>query len=144
MLSAHNSQHLFDPYSFTHILHGFLFCGILGGLLGKRHEELHGSLAVVIEGLWELLENSPIIIERYRSVTFTFGYQGDSIVNSLGDILCCFTGFLIARRLGLKRGVVFFLLSELMLLLWIKDSLLLNILMLVHPIEAVKAWQLAG
>lgn len=140
---AHTSQHLFDPYSFTHLLHGFLFCGILALAFPARSQSLHLLLTILIESGWELLENSSLVVERYRSVTVSIGYAGDSIANSLGDILCCTIGFFIARRLGLRLGIAVFVVTELLLLAAIRDNLTLNLIMLVYPIEAVKTWQLA-
>ena len=98
--------------------------------------------AVTVASLWELFENSPVIIQRYREATAALGYQGDTVVNSMGDILCCIAGFVIARRLGLRRSVLVFVGTEIVLLWWIHDSLLLEILMLVHPVDAIKIWQL--
>jgi hypothetical protein len=92
--------------------------------------------------LWEVFENSAVIIQRYRETTAALGYQGDTVVNSMGDILCCIVGFIIARRLGLRRSVLVFIGTEIVLLWWIHDSLLLEILMLVHPLGAIKIWQL--
>lgn len=140
--SAHNSQHLFDPYSFTHVLHGVLFCGLVTWLLRKRLRRWHLVMAVAVEAAWEVLENSPFIIDRYREATFALGYAGDSILNSTGDIMCCAAGFLLARRLGFVRSATLFVVVELVLVYWIRDNLTLNILMLIHPVSAVKAWQL--
>lgn len=140
--SAHNSQHLFDPYSFTHLLHGILFFGILAKGLPRLSMSWRLALAVFIEVAWELFENSEFVIERYRSATASLGYQGDTIANSLGDILSCALGFVAARRLGFWGSLTVVVVTELVLLLCIKDNLLLNVVMLVHPIEAVKTWQM--
>lgn len=140
--SPHTSQHLFDPYSFTHLLHGFVGCALLHGI-GRGRVPLGWMLvlAVVGEGCWELLENSPYVIATYRSNTASLDYHGDSILNSVGDMLCCTTGLWVSHRLGLWRAVAVFVAVEVGLLLWIHDSLLLNILMLLHPLPAIKAWQ---
>jgi hypothetical protein len=139
--SSHNSQHLFDPYSFTHVLHGVVICGILAAL-APRLAPLWGLwLTVFLESLWELIENSAVVIERYRTATVSLGYQGDTIANSLGDILCGGIGFALARRLGWRGSVVFFLLTELTLLVWIRDDLLLNVLMLICPLKVIRDWQ---
>lgn len=98
--------------------------------------------AVTLGSLWEVFENSDFIINRYRTETAALGYQGDTVVNSLGDILCCVLGFIIARRLGFKRSVLVFISLEIVLLIWIRDSLLLEILMLIRPIAIFKAWQM--
>ena len=99
-------------------------------------------LATALEAAWEVFENTNFVIERYRSVTAALGYTGDTVVNSWGDILCCLVGFLIAQRLGFRRALLAFLALELVLILWIRDSLLLEIVMLTVPIDAIKAWQL--
>lgn len=95
-----------------------------------------------MEAVWEVIENTQFVIERYREATAALGYQGDSIANSLGDILTCVIGFVIAQRLGFRRTALVFVVTEIVLLIWIKDSLLLEILMLIYPIDAIKAWQL--
>ena len=142
--SSHNSQHLIDPYSFTHVLHGVVLCGLLY-LLPRRVSESNRFLtAVVLEAGWEILENSPTIIERYRAATITKDYFGDSIINSGGDLIACIVGYLLARQLGFRRSIVFFLLTEICLLLTIRDSLLLNVLMLIWPLDAVRQWQIGA
>lgn len=140
--SRHTSQHLFDPYSFTHFLHGFLFSGGLF-LVSRGRLPLPWliCLGVLGEGVWEAVENSPVVIERYRANTASLEYTGDSILNSLGDLLCCGTGTWVSWNLGARRAVAVFVATEVALLVAIRDSLLLNMLMLIHPIEALKAWQ---
>ncbi len=92
--------------------------------------------------MWEVFENTNFIIDRYRTTTAALGYNGDTVVNSFGDILCCLVGFLIAQRLGLRRSLIAFVVLELILILWIRDSLLLEIVMLVVPLDAISAWQM--
>lgn len=140
--SANNSQHFLDPYSFTHVLHGFLFFWVIAWLLSRLRANWQLALAVAVEAGWEVFENTNFIIDRYRSETAALGYTGDTVVNSFGDILCCLLGFIVARRLGLRRSLVVFAILELVLIVWIKDSLLLEILMLVVPIDTVRAWQM--
>ena len=140
--SSHNSQHLVDPYFFTHLLHGVVLCGLLYWLPRRVSEPSRFLTAVILEAGWEILENSPMIIERYRAATISKDYFGDSIMNSAGDLIACIVGYLLARRLGFRNSNVFFLLTELILLLTIRDSLLLNVLMLVWPVEAIKRWQM--
>ena len=142
--SSHNSQHLVDPYFFTHLLHGVVLCGILYWLPRSVPETTRFLIAVVLEAGWEILENCPIIIERYRAATISKDYFGDSVINSAGDLIACIVGYILARRMGFRRSAVFFLLTEFSLLLTIRDSLLLNVLMLVWPIEAVKQWQIGA
>ena len=139
-----NSQHLLDPYSFTHLLHGSLLCGILALILPRLSVVWRLWLAVSIEAVWELVENSEFVIRRYRQQTAALGYHGDTIVNSLGDIIACGLGFVLAQRLGFRRTFALFVLTEVSLAILIRDNLTLNIVMLIHPIEAIKEWQAAG
>jgi Protein of unknown function (DUF2585) len=147
--SSYNSQHLLDPYSFTHVLHGFVFCGfVFCGLLALTVSRLTAVwqlwIAVSMEAVWEVVENSPFVIQRHREETAALGYQGDTIINSLADILLCGVEFALARRLGLRRTVALFGVTEVALAVWIRDNLSLNVLMLIYPIEVVKEWQAAG
>jgi len=131
--SSDTSQHLFDPYSFTHVLHGFAFCGLLALLLRRTGWRWRLFLAVACEAAWEVIENTEFVINRYREATAALGYNGDTVVNSLGDVIACAAGFLLARRLGALRTLIVFALTEVVLLFWIRDSLLLNILLLIYP-----------
>jgi len=139
--SPDTSQHLFDPYSFTHVLHGFAFYGLLALLLPRAAWRWRFIAAVMLEALWEVFENTAFVINRYREATAALGYNGDTVVNSLGDIAACAAGFLLARQLGALRTILVFAATEVLLLLWIRDSLLLNILLLLYPSETLKAWQ---
>lgn len=139
--SSDNSQHWLDPYSFTHILHGFLFFWLVAGLVPRLPFAWQLCLAILIEGAWEVVENSAAIIDRYRAVTVSLGYTGDTIVNSLADIVICGLGFWLARQLGWRRTLVIFIVVEVVLLVWIRDGLILNVLMLIYPIDAVRTWQ---
>lgn len=140
--SSNNSQHFLDPYSFTHVLHGFLFFWLIAWFLPRLKPSWQLTLAVAVEASWEVFENTNFIIDRYRTATAALGYQGDTVVNSFGDIICCLLGFMIAQRLGFRRSLIGFAALELVLILWIRDSLVLEILMLVVPIDALKAWQM--
>jgi len=142
--STHNSQHVVDPYSFTHVLHGVLEFWLIGLIFRGVPVAWRWLFAVMIESSWEIAENSSYVIERYRSATISLDYFGDSIINSLADITCCATGFVIAYKLRFWKSLTLFLTTEAILILTIHDSLLINIIMLIYPIEAIKAWQISG
>ncbi len=140
--SNHTSQHSLDPYSFSHVQHGLVLFFLVGWLARRWKWPWQLWLAIVIEAGWEILENTPMVIDRYREATAALGYTGDSVLNSLGDILSCTAGFLIARQLGGRATCVLFVLIEVLMILAIRDSLLLNVLMLVYPFEFIKGWQI--
>jgi len=141
--SSDNSQHLFDPYSFTHLLHGVVFLWALAWTIPRLLSPLWSLwLALTVESGWEVVENSAFIINRYREGTAALGYSGDTIVNSFGDIFICGVGFVLAYYLGFRRSLALFVIIEVVLLFWIRDSLILNVVMLIYPIEAIKVWQL--
>lgn len=142
--TTHNSQHILDPYAFTHVLHGVLEFWLIGLVFRKMPLAWRLVLAVAIESTWEIAENSSYIIERYRTVTLSLDYFGDSIINSLADMISCATGFIIAYKLKFWRSLALFLATEAILIFWIRDSLILNIIMLIYPIEALKVWQMSG
>ena len=142
--SGECSQRLVDPYSFSHIAHGMLFyCGLwlVARKLPARQRFL---IAVLLEAGWEILENSPFIINRYRQVTIALGYNGDSVLNSISDVVMMSLGFFLAWRLRPWITVAVLIAMEVGCAWWIRDNLTLNIIMLVHPVEAIKAWQMIG
>lgn len=141
VMSRHNSQHIIDPYSFTHMLHGILEFWLIGLVFQRVPLAWRFVIAIFIESTWEVAENTSYIINRYREATLSLDYFGDSIVNSLADIVCCGIGFVIARKLGLWKSLVLFIVTETILIVTIRDSLLLNIIMLIYPIDAIKSWQ---
>ena len=139
---ALTSQTFFDPYSFTHLLHGFMFAGLLLLATRKLSTSWRLCITIALESVWEILENTDAVIDRYRHATASLGYRGDTVMNSMGDILCCGIGLVIARKLGWLRSLPIFIATEIVLLFWIRDSLILEIIMLIHPIDAIKSWQL--
>jgi len=142
--SRHNSQHLADPYTLAHSLKGLIYFGLFAWAFPKLPFAWGLTLAIGLESAWELIENSPPVIERYRTATIALGYQGDTIPNSLGDIVGCAVAFWLAPRLGFRGSLAVFLVTETVLLFWIRDNLTVSTLMLIYPIEAIKTWQTGG
>lgn len=143
VVSSENSQHIFDWYSFTHVLHGLGWYLLLW--LADRKKKLSFTakllLAVGLEAGWEVLENSNMIINRYRTATISLDYFGDSIVNSIGDVISMAAGFFFAWRARVWQSIALFIAVELMLAYVIRDNLTINIIMLIHPVETIKVWQ---
>ena len=137
----HTSQHLTDPYSFSHVQHGLLLFLLVAALFGRWKWPWQLGLVLTLECGWEIFENTSWVIDRYR-MTAALGYNGDSILNSMGDVLSCLVGWALARRLGWRGTWLLFLTIELTMLLAIRDCLLLNVLMLVYPLDVVRQWQL--
>jgi hypothetical protein len=135
------SQMLADWYSPSHIVHGFLFYALLHVTFRRMPVERRFLVALVVEAVWEITENTPMIIDRYREATIALGYAGDSILNSASDIAMMAVGFLAARRIPVWGSVATVLLLELIPLIVIRDNLALNILMLLAPNEAIRVWQ---
>ena len=148
--SSENRQHIADWYSPSHLIHGLLF--YFAAHILWRKWKLFGGLparwalpiAVAFEGFWEILENTPLIIDRYREVTVSWGYVGDSIVNSAADIGWMVAGFLLAARLPVWASVTLGLALEIFTLIMIRDNLTLTVVMLAWPIEAIRQWQALG
>jgi len=140
--SSESSQQLFDPYTFTHVIHGFLMLGAVHLLFPRLSQTWKFVTALSAEAVWEMIENTAFIIQRYRSETVSLGYTGDTVLNSFGDVLACAVGVLLARRVGVVKTVVLTVAIELVLLITVRDNLLLNIIMLVYPSDAIRHWQL--
>lgn len=139
--TSHNSQHLFDPYSFTHFSHGLLFFWGLTLAFPRWSTSWKFRATMVLEGLWELLENSPWVIEHYRQATVSLDYLGDSAVNSVGDMIACGLGFCLAASVPWWATLAVFLVLELALLFTIRDNLFLNVLNLVSDQPRIVEWQ---
>jgi hypothetical protein len=139
--SSHNSQFMTDPYSFSHITHGMLFYGLFWLIARRLPVRTRALMTVIVEAGWEIFENTDFIIQRYRAATISLHYYGDSVMNSMCDILACMAGFALAYLLPPRVSIVFVIALEVFLALWIRDGLLLNIIMLIHPIGAIRTWQ---
>jgi uncharacterized protein DUF2585 len=138
------SQHVFDPYSLTHVLHGVIFYWLLRPMEARVGLRWRLVAALALEIGWELLENSTWVIERYRQETASLDYTGDSIINSLGDAASTIVGFAFASRVSWKASLAVFIVVEVGLLIFVRDNLTLNVVMLFFPLESLKDWQLGG
>jgi Protein of unknown function (DUF2585) len=141
VVSSENSQHISDWYTPSHILHGFLFYGLLWLVARRLSFGWRLAIATAVECAWEIIENSDTIIERYRAVTISLDYYGDSVLNTVVDILAMMLGFWLASRLPVWITVALIVLAEAVTMVLIRDGLMLNILMLVYPLDAVASWQ---
>jgi hypothetical protein len=142
--SDQNSQQIADPYTFTHFEHGAIFYGLTALTLRRHSIGIRAVVAIAIESAWEVYENTDGVVERYRTETISLGYYGDSIINSMADILACAIGFVLAWRLPRAATVAWVVTIEVLLALWIRDNLALNMLMLLSPIDAVRQWQMGA
>ena len=144
VLGPENSQQITDWYSFSHVIHGIGFCFLLWLIAPRAPVLLRLALAVGLEVGWEVLENTPFIIERYRQQALAQGYVGDSILNSLSDTVCAIGGFFLARLLPVRGSIALVVALEVFVGIMIHDNLTLNIIQLIHPVPAISAWQAGG
>ena len=145
VMSRHNSQHLLDPYTLSHIQHGLGLYLLLVAVFGQRLTPFSRTLVIaIIESAWEIFENTDLIIQRYREATISLDYYGDSILNSLADYASCLGGVWLAMKLPRWTALTLFVALELISVWWIRDSLMLNILMLFWPVEGIRQWQISG
>ncbi len=142
--SDQNSQQIGDPYTFTHVTHGAAFYGLARLVMPGAGTGLRLISSVAIESAWEAYENTDTVVERYRKATISLGYFGDSILNSICDIVACMFGFFLTRRLATVATLSWVVAVEVVLAFWIRDNLTLNIVMLLYPLEVIKRWQMGG
>lgn len=142
--SSHCSQHALDPYSITHMSHGLIFWCVMFWLIPKVSVAWRLVMAAGVAAMWEIAENSVYVIDRYRTVTMSLDYLGDSVLNATMDVVCCMVGFFVARALGVWKTLTLFAMTETALLFIVRDNLTLNVIMLVWPIEGIKTWQMGA
>jgi hypothetical protein len=144
VMSAENSQQLSDWYSPSHFIHGLLFYGLMWLLFRRQPVRLRVLGAMLLECAWEILENTPMVIDRYREATIALGYSGDSVINSVFDVLFMLLGFVFAWRMPVWASVALGPFLEILCAMVIRDNLTLNVLMLLYPLDSILVWQSGG
>jgi hypothetical protein len=142
--SSENSQHIADWYTPSHVIHGLVFYAILWVIAGRQPVGTRLLIALIVEVSWEIFENTPLIINRYREVTISLDYFGDSVVNSLSDILAMVVGFVLAARIPVWASITVIVALEAVVGFFIRDNLTLNVIMLIYPVDAIRIWQAGG
>lgn len=142
--SSENSQHLSDWYTFSHIIHGFAFYGLFRLLAPRSTLGFRLAAASLLEASWEVFENTSFVIDRYRHATISLDYYGDSVINSMADMVAMVVGFIAASRLRFWAAMAMTAALELFVVWMIRDNLTLNIIMLLCPLDAIREWQAGG
>jgi len=141
VVSAENSQHLFDWYTPSHIIHGFLFYAVLWLIAPRLSFGQRLILAVLVEAGWEVVENTDFVINKYREATVSLDYYGDSVINSVSDIGFMIVGFFLAAWLPVWLTIILAIALEVFVGVMIRDGLTLNVIMLVWPLDSILQWQ---
>jgi hypothetical protein len=144
VMSSENSQHLSDWYTPSHVIHGIAFYAVLWLAARRLPVSTRFVMALALEAAWEVIENTPLVINRYREATIALDYYGDSVINSLADIGAMAVGFWIAGAAPVALSLGFVVATEIFVALMIRDNLTLNIIMLLYPLDAIKRWQAGG
>ncbi|MGP6088772.1 DUF2585 family protein [Antarctobacter jejuensis] len=142
--AVEGSQHLLDLYSPSHLIHGFVFFGVLALVARRLDLNIRLALSLIVEAGWEVVENTPLVIDRYRAVTISLDYNGDSVINSVFDLFAMVVGFYLARVLPVWVSVAIVIGMEILTAFLIRDGLVLNVLMLFWPVESILQWQQGG
>ncbi|MEM9582225.1 MAG: DUF2585 domain-containing protein [Pseudomonadota bacterium] len=143
-MSSENSQHIADWYTPSHVLHGFIFYFILWLVARRISIGWRLTIATIVEAAWEIAENTDAVINRYREVTIALDYFGDSVLNSVFDIIAMIAGFYAAKVLPVWASIAIIIIAEVFVIYMIRDGLALNVIMLLYPLDAIREWQATG